>query len=450
MRNNGDFMHGLLLLFRGVVGASGGFAQRFDKPRSAPGESAAVEFAAAVPQECRNTGVAAQLCQHFAVEHAAGDIVAGGAVFRDHGWDSLVGEIRAQLGYHAFHPDLVGVAAPVVLYSVNAESYGYVVVHRQDTSAVFVLRHSEPAVDGTDNIRIESGYKQVPPGIERAGIPYRVHKQLIDLVQQAVGVIVGDSAEIHCVHALKQEPFVVAAEMLCNLPPDIGVSHKHCVVVLRGAAQPGAVVAVVVHGEDNVHSVVVGVIRYLRHAVEPALVYVSGFVNMILPGYRQAHGVHTAVHQALEQFFGCRGVTAQGFGGVRSGIVARLQTVFQSQPEIPPDADIADKLLGGEVQHCRGRIAVIRFPTAEHLVHGQRTGTAFSGGTPREQNYGAEQNCQYFFHCGAPPYELYNDYITLDSACQIEMKTPLVFGDKGRKLLSFMPHSCSHRQSARD
>ena len=123
-----------------------------------------------------------------------------------------------------FHPFLLGFVSPVILNGSAAERLGRVVVNRQNTVIIDILRHFKPRIAGFCDVCGVSGYHKMAISVVSAVGANGVDKRLVEAVQYFVPAVVAAADELYFVHALKQQPLVVCAEFVRDLRPQVSVS----------------------------------------------------------------------------------------------------------------------------------------------------------------------------------------------------------------------------------
>ena len=123
-----------------------------------------------------------------------------------------------------FHPFLLGFVSPVILNGSAAERLGRVVVNRQNTVIIDILRHFKPRIAGLCDVCGVSGYHKMAISVVSAVGANGLDKRLVEAVQYFVPAVAAAADELYFVHALKQQPLVVCAEFVRDLRPQVSVS----------------------------------------------------------------------------------------------------------------------------------------------------------------------------------------------------------------------------------
>ncbi len=114
------------------------------------------------------------------------------------------------------------------------------------------------------------------------------------------------------IHSLKDKVLVIVGKICRDLCPELFEFRRHIIVGRReiGPVYP----LLVVNVQDNVHSVVIGVVNDFFDTREPLLADIEVSVNVLIPCYGNSYRVEALCLDGGNKLFRCLGVAPRGLG----------------------------------------------------------------------------------------------------------------------------------------
>ena len=300
--------------------------------------------------------------------------------------------------------------------------YGYRTASRR------IVGHLEQAVTGQFHISVIAGNEQVSLRIVAAGGTDNVHKRLVDLIDQIIGVRLALGAAPAVPKAFPAQFFIlrfknqivaVVGECIADLCPDPLVL-LHAVFLVRGEVRQPA--AVIVQIENDIQSAVYCPVHHFLHRRKVLVADGVVILHHIRPRHRYTEGVKAGICVTLDHLLGNHRTAPRGFIGFRCAVPPLGDPVaarFVGVSQIDANAHVLDQLGSGDVPHGG-------------LLLGQ---SRHRSGAAAPENTGSHCSGNYFFHhydflavhaAGVSPVR-----VVLCRSCHTHLYTPLLAEVRG-------------------